>query len=531
MAGTPDDSMNFYNEFDPKSAAWLRELIGRGLIPDGVVDERSITEIAPDDLHGFTQCHFFAGIGGWSYALRLAGVPAATRLWTGSCPCQPFSSAGKGLAQKDERHLWPVFFDLIRQCRPECVFGEQVASSIGHGWLDGISADLEAEGYACGAVVLGAHSVSAPHIRQRLYWAADSKHAERREVGVNREDGRDGQDGGREEARSESGTCGQVCGLDDARCQGDERRGESGNLGCSPSEKQGEAWERERSGDADSDSVQDDHRLVLADSDGCQQGSPAAETTGYGGAAEPAGSRTGWVGNSNIQQTYPAEPGQQVPSERLLRCWDASQLVPCRDGKTRRVPTEPLLQRVANGIPLAVDHLRDAVRELETQIAHYAKKTNGTTLEAVREMQHAFWSEAIQWDARGRIGILSPEILLAALCQLEGELGGIKLCSSQSIIKTQRAIMLRVQEYAAKEAAARPPPGREHAQQLAREFADSLHELSYESALEGAQSIFDRALGFPLTSGCPARTTLLRGYGNAIVPQVASVFIQEFLKL
>jgi hypothetical protein len=27
------------------------------------------------DLAGYVQCHFFAGIGGWSYALRLAGVP------------------------------------------------------------------------------------------------------------------------------------------------------------------------------------------------------------------------------------------------------------------------------------------------------------------------------------------------------------------------------------------------------------------------------------------------------------------------
>ena len=166
--------MNYYNENDDKAAAWLRELISRGLIPDGHVDSRSITEVKPDEIKGYTQCHFFAGIGGWSYALELAGWLPRTPVWTGSCPCQPFSSAGKGLAQKDERHLWPVFFDLIRQCRPEHVFGEQVASAIGHGWLDGVSSDLEAEGYACGATVLGAHSVNAPHQRQRLYWVADA---------------------------------------------------------------------------------------------------------------------------------------------------------------------------------------------------------------------------------------------------------------------------------------------------------------------------------------------------------------------
>ena len=60
----------YYNENDPKAAAWLRELIRGGHIADGVVDERSIEDVLPSDLAGYTQHHFFAGIGGWSYALR-----------------------------------------------------------------------------------------------------------------------------------------------------------------------------------------------------------------------------------------------------------------------------------------------------------------------------------------------------------------------------------------------------------------------------------------------------------------------------
>ncbi len=168
-------SLTFYNEFDPHAAAWLRQLIAEGLIPPGDVDERSITEIKPHELSKYTQCHFFAGIGGWSLALQLAGWPADRPVWTGSCPCQPFSVAGKGKGSDDERHVWPAFFNLIDQCRPDTVFGEQVESAIGHGWLDGIRADLEGEAYAVGAVVLGAHSVGAPHRRQRLYWVADSQ--------------------------------------------------------------------------------------------------------------------------------------------------------------------------------------------------------------------------------------------------------------------------------------------------------------------------------------------------------------------
>jgi len=160
----------YYNEIDPKAAAWLRELVKRGHIADGVVDERSIVDVAPDDLRGFTQCHFFAGIGVWSYALRRAGWADDRPVWTGSCPCQPFSAAGARGGVADERHLWPHWHHLIDQCRPPVVFGEQVASKDGLGWLDLVQADLEGAGYASGAADLCAAGVGAPHIRQRLWF-------------------------------------------------------------------------------------------------------------------------------------------------------------------------------------------------------------------------------------------------------------------------------------------------------------------------------------------------------------------------
>ena len=117
----------YYNEIDPFAAQWLRELIKEGHIAPGVVDERSIEDVEPNDLDGFTQCHFFAGIGVWSKALRNAGWCDTRKVWTGSCPCQPFSAAGKGSGFDDERHLWPAWFHLISQHRPAIVFGEQVA--------------------------------------------------------------------------------------------------------------------------------------------------------------------------------------------------------------------------------------------------------------------------------------------------------------------------------------------------------------------------------------------------------------------
>lgn len=179
----------YYNEFDSGAAAWLRELIRRGLIADGDVDERSILDVRPVDLAGFTQCHFFAGIGGWSYALRLAGWPDDKKVWTGSPPCQPFSAAGLGKGRDDERHLAPHFAGLVAACRPPILFGEQVASAAVFGkaakragsaasgtpewaWLDDLFERLEAAHYACGASDLPAAGVGAPHIRQRTFFGA-----------------------------------------------------------------------------------------------------------------------------------------------------------------------------------------------------------------------------------------------------------------------------------------------------------------------------------------------------------------------
>ncbi len=169
----------YYNEIDKYAAQWLRNLIDAGHIAKGVVDERSIEDVRPSDLIGFKQCHFFAGIGGWSVALRLAGWPDDKPVWTGSCPCQPYSQAGKGAGFTDKRHLWPAWFHLITQRKPPAIVGEQVEAAIKHGWLDLVQDDLEGSGYAFAATALPAASVGAPHIRQRAWFVAQSDMYER----------------------------------------------------------------------------------------------------------------------------------------------------------------------------------------------------------------------------------------------------------------------------------------------------------------------------------------------------------------
>jgi len=227
---------SYYNEIDPYAAQWLRNLIEAGHIAAGDVDTRSIADVRADDLKGYTQCHFFAGIGVWSHSLRQSGWADSRPVWTGSCPCQPFSVAGNGEGTNDERHLWPVWFELIKQCRPDVVFGEQVESAIKYGWLDLVQDDLEREDYSLGAVGIPAAGVGAPHIRHRLYFVAQSS-----EIGRGR--GRDGdtrrysgqvQTAGRS-ASSEladdlnAGSQGRLCGRSDEGRQ--DQHGHTGRYG------------------------------------------------------------------------------------------------------------------------------------------------------------------------------------------------------------------------------------------------------------------------------------------------------------
>lgn len=332
----------YYNEFDPKAAAWLRELIKKNLIAPGEVDERSITDVRADELIGFTQCHFFAGIGGWSYALRRAGWPDNRPAWTASLPCQPFSIAGKHAAIADERHLWPAFYQLVQARRPVVAIGEQVSSRDALEWFDHVQADLGRAGYTVGCLDTCAAGIGAPHIRQRLYWVAN----------IN---------GERHEGRNQSGhqltdkrTPGSGCAMDrlaDARRLGHEFDGFK--MGGETSSDQGAKKERERTW-LDDGNGSGPNRLENTNSKRFDE---------FGVRLFPRGPQ-----QKGIETAWRGEAGRPGPTNGF---WRDADWLGCRDGKWRPVkpgsfplvdgPAARVVRGSDNGTPIDADKTSEAL--------------------------------------------------------------------------------------------------------------------------------------------------------------------------
>ena len=348
----------FYNEIDEYAAQWLRNLIAAGHIAPGVVDTRSIEDVEPHELARYTQCHFFAGIGVWSYALRLAGWPDDRPVWTGSCPCQPFSSAGQGAGMGDERHLWPAWFHLIGERRPPVILGEQVASKDAMPWLDLVQTDLEIVGYAVGAVPFPSAGIGAPHIRDRLYFVAHASGTGlegRHEGTLGHERAaveRGGSAGGL--GHSERINAGRNTGASlgaqegsEPRAVSDDARPPSAACSLADADKrfggQGGSFNRGRHPGSDAQSrpgFSSDGLLVsLADAD-----EPQPREHRVAGSPQAPGLQCGFDIN-----------GRSAPSP-TNGFWSDAAWIACRDNKWR--PVEPGTSPLAHGAPARVGRLR-----------------------------------------------------------------------------------------------------------------------------------------------------------------------------
>ncbi len=92
----------------------------------------------------------------------------------GGYPCQPFSTAGRRMGDKDDRHLWPEVHRLLDELRPSWFVGENVAGHISMG-LDQVLSDLEASQYTARTFVIPACAADAPHRRSRVWIVANSR--------------------------------------------------------------------------------------------------------------------------------------------------------------------------------------------------------------------------------------------------------------------------------------------------------------------------------------------------------------------
>ena len=337
----------YYNEIDADLCRWLRNLIAAGLIPRGDVDERSITDVKPTDLDGYDQCHFFCGVAGWPLALQLAGWPDGRPVWTGSCPCQPFSAAGKRRAGDDPRHLWPAWLRIVAECRPPVLFGEQVASGLGREWLAGVRADLEALGYAVGAADLCAAGVGAPHIRQRLFWVAAAAD-DGCSAAKDRRDARQSDDYGWVLEPAGVRASRRLDNAPEPRPQG--RDTELLQAG------QAEGRQPGRSGDARGMADHQCHGLQRAES------TPGAATDRRQRPAQHGDA--GGMGDTESRRAEPTEQSGRVLCLEQAGPWGDFRIIPCADGKHRRIGAESGDEPLADGVPAKLADLLPRLGEL-----------------------------------------------------------------------------------------------------------------------------------------------------------------------
>lgn len=400
----------FYNEIDPYCVSRLKLLMKQGLIMDGEVDSRSIKDVTKKDLKGFTRAHFFAGIGGWDFALGLAGWPEDRPVWTGSCPCQPFSTAGKGEGYEDPRDLWPVWERLIGESAPDVVLGEQVEKAIAFGWLDRVYRDLEARGYALGSAIIPGVCVNAPHKRDRIWFVGDSEYDGQDASKISRRDaqaiqrGAEGQNGAQQFARTSASRALSGQPLADRDGEFAEGRGASGARGIAKPANGGKGrpaddtsslgWGEGRHDDGEDDWLQPNAKGKIRGS-----GKSLADAARHDAKRRPSkiiqasGGSQGddsWMYGLSSDAGMLADRDQSRREGRIRRWthqerqdlyghfrrsgsvspWSTHEWIICGDGKARRVPTiESGICLLAYGLPGRVARIKSAGNAIIPQVA------------------------------------------------------------------------------------------------------------------------------------------------------------------
>lgn len=508
----------YYNENDAFAADWLEALIAAGELPAGVVDRRSIEEVQPDDLRGFQHCHFFAGIGGWALAARLAGWPDERELWTGSCPCQPFSVAGAGTGTEDPRHLWPEFARLIAFRRPATVVGEQVASKAGRAWGAGVRADLEVLEYAVGLADLCAAGVGAPHIRQRQWWVAYADGGQPRKAGSERV-----QPGGEHRLQPEGSRA-------DGWLADSNRTGRGEQPERDSESKAGREAAQHRDdpdGRGDVRGLGDTERARLEGHAGHgDRGheSRRDEALSAGSAAAAGGDRGLRHANGEREGAQSGVPEGARAVTRRGGPWDDAVLIPCGDGKSRRI--EPGLAPLVDGLQRSLGRCRDAETEAFREVLAYAEASKTDAREVLRMVWHYVRAEACRGSARTgvRVELHEAEVLFPFLLSLRAACA--ESVNASGVQETSKSVHWRaLRSLRCSRRLVHASHRRRSDEQRLGQFADALPELSWVLARH-AQTYRAAAEDADAATG---RVGRVRGYGNAIVPEEAEVVLAALM--
>lgn len=88
---------------------------------------------------------------------------------TGGFPCQPFSVAGKQLAENDARNMWPETIRTIRAIQPRFAFLENVPGIISCGYIGTVLKDIYESGYDAKWCVISGKDCNATIERKRIF--------------------------------------------------------------------------------------------------------------------------------------------------------------------------------------------------------------------------------------------------------------------------------------------------------------------------------------------------------------------------
>ena len=235
---------------------------------------------------------------------------------------------------------------------------------------------------------------------------------------------------------------------------------------------------------------------------------------------------------------------QQAGGEYWTGAWSDYRIAQFRDGKQRRV--ESVFFKMVDGLPNSLGRVQpELVRILENEIMNYATTSQVDPGEAMRNLRNHIAEEAFQWTTGGLLSVQSPPVLLSFLCQLTQQ-GWRFQYEMARPIEDIRGKLVRGVWVSDEPAGA--SCGRRLPKQCHGESANAMRELSSLVA-RTASSAWTEAYdshakrASPLTNALPRsrsnsverlagrnRTGRLKAYGNAIVPQVAALFIRAFME-